>query len=131
MESWFHSVFVKHRRHGEWFNFHEDMLTLQPPDEKPMRAAKTLEETTRVIPVRLPKSMLADLQRQADADDRPLSSLLYLAIADWLGTHVPPETIVIRDAARRGDSELPRFRDLYPMKVRITPPLDARGMFGE
>jgi hypothetical protein len=34
-ERWLHKRFAHLRREGEWFGFHDDMLTVVPPDEVP------------------------------------------------------------------------------------------------
>lgn len=37
IERWLHKQFEDRRTSGEWFCFSEDMLTIQPPDELPLR----------------------------------------------------------------------------------------------
>ncbi len=114
VESWLHGAFANSRRHGEWFNFHPDMLTIEPPSEKPLRNAKTLDETSRIIPVRLDRNMLVELQKQAKADDRTLVSVIYLAVAEWLGKPPPSSLMAVRDATRRGEEPKPTF----PHRIR-------------
>jgi len=33
VERWLHKKFKELRRHGEWFDWHPDMMTVQPPEE--------------------------------------------------------------------------------------------------
>lgn len=33
VERWLHRKFDAQRHHGEWFSYHPDMLTIQPPEE--------------------------------------------------------------------------------------------------
>lgn len=49
-EAWLHKRFAPCRMRGEWFQFHEDMVSVCPPDEVPPRPGKrslklTLRET--------------------------------------------------------------------------------------
>lgn len=52
-EKWLHRRFSAYRRRGEWFAFHDDMMTVCPPDEVPQirqchRGIRlTLKETIR------------------------------------------------------------------------------------
>lgn len=48
-ERWLHRRFAAERLHGEWFSYHEDMLTVVPPDEIPVRQAvrPVLRQTLR------------------------------------------------------------------------------------
>jgi hypothetical protein len=36
-EAWLHAKFAPYRRHGEWFTFQPEMLTVEPPPAKPLR----------------------------------------------------------------------------------------------
>ena len=48
-EPWLHDQFAQHRAHGEWFTFHPDMLTIQPPDQMPRHLGRHGNLTKTII----------------------------------------------------------------------------------
>jgi hypothetical protein len=40
VERWLHRQFAPHRKRGEWFKFHPDMLTIVPQENKPLPQPK-------------------------------------------------------------------------------------------
>lgn len=75
VEKWLHWQFKEGRLNGEWFTFHPDMLSIEPPAERPYRTRKRTNKTnvSEQIAVRMPLWLLADLDAWRNTQPEPTS----------------------------------------------------------
>jgi len=76
-EVWLHCFFSGVRAAGEWFSFHHEMLTIEPPSEKPK---KIYPPPIKDIHVWLPDNDAEQIAALARAEDRSLTNMVLVLV---------------------------------------------------
>lgn len=105
-ERWLHREFADRRLHREWFRFHSDMLTVEPPSEDDLLAndiAAPVDRTYAAVVVSFIRQKYLPLRRAtvtlaADAGTTPRTAENWLA-----GTHAPNGEKLINLLAANSD----------------------------
>lgn len=93
-ERWLHKKFAAYRTHGEWFEYHPDMMTVMPPDEITKPTKVTIRRDVRLTV----KERLRDARRSG-ADIGLSDHLILTTFVASLNDDEARELMNMREAA--------------------------------
>jgi hypothetical protein len=97
VELWFHWRFSDSWLHHEWFTFHPEMLTIEPPNEKPTPFPKNRSKheydpakprqkapPAFILPVRVDEELKLAIEAAAEKDNRSVAKWMRITLMEAL-----------------------------------------------